>query len=60
MVVQLSQFLSEHRQAHMFEPANVWQAQVLCAVLSLVFVRTLKTLFLANGLKDTSPWHVPM
>ena len=55
MVVQLSQFLSEHRQAHMFEPANVRQAQVLCAVLSLFCVRTLKTLFLANGLKDTSP-----
>ena len=55
MVVQLSQFLSEHKQADMFEQANVRQAQVLCAVLSLFCARTLKTLFLANGLKDTSP-----
>ena len=46
MVVQLSQFLSEHKQAHMFEPANVRQTQVLRAVLSLCCVRTLKPCFL--------------
>ena len=38
MLVQLNQILSEHKQAQMIKPANVWQVQALCAVLLLVFV----------------------